>query len=116
MEYRIRVPRSANLAIRHDDGEVHIDDVAGNVQATARQGAIQLRIVADGTPPMIEAKSFIGSVNSDFDGTEESQPLHFGHTFTAGTSSAPQKLDLKVGYGDIVILKANEPKQPPPAT
>src|SRR5579871_6703454 len=40
MQYRIKVPRSAKLAIQHDDGEVNIDDVTGNVQAKARQGII----------------------------------------------------------------------------
>ena len=113
MEYRLRVPRTAKLAIQHDDGEVHIDDVSGNINAKARQGLIALHIVAGNMPPMIDAKSFIGTVNSDFDGTEKGHKVHFGHTFTEGTSSAPQKLDLQIGYGDIVILKAHEPKQPP---
>jgi hypothetical protein len=116
MQYRIKVPRNANLAIQHDDGEVNIDGIAGNVQAKVRQGLIELRIVAESVPPMIDAKSFVGTVNSDFDGTEKGQPLHFGHTFTEGAASAPQKLDLKIRYGDVVILKAHEPKEPPPST
>jgi hypothetical protein len=116
MEYRIRVPRNAKLAILHDDGEVHIDDITGNVQAKARQGLIALRIVAENMPPTIDAKSYIGTVNSDFDGAEKGQKIHFGHTFTEGAASASQKLDLKIGYGDIVILKAHEPKEPPPST
>ena len=111
--YEIKVPRNAKLAIQHDDGELHIDGITGNVQAKARQGLIHLRILAENMPPAIDAKSFIGTVNSDFDGTEKGQKLHFGHTFTEGVSSARQKLDLKIGYGDIVILKAHEPK---PAT
>jgi len=116
LEYRIKVPRTAKLFIQHDDGEVHIDDITGNVQAKARQGLIALRVEAENVPPMIDAKSYIGTVNSDFNGTEKWQRIHFGHTFTEGASSAPQKLDLKIGYGDIVILKAHEPKEPPPAT
>jgi hypothetical protein len=116
LEYRIKVPRNAKLAILHDDGEVHIDDITGNVQAKARQGLIALRIEAANMPPMIDAKSYIGTVNSDFDGAEKGQKIHFGHTFTEGAASAAQKLDLKIGYGDIVILKAHEPKEPPPAT
>jgi hypothetical protein len=115
LEYRIKVPRNAKLIVRHDDGEVHIDDVTGNIQATARQGLIALRIVAD-MPPAIDAKSYIGTVNSDFAGKETRQTLHFGHTFAAGPTSAPQSLHLKIGYGDIVILKAHEPKAPPPVT
>lgn len=116
LQYVIKVPRSAKLAIDHDDGEVNITGITGNVQAKARQGLIELLINAGNMPPMIDAKSYIGTVNSDFDGTEKNQYLHFGHTFTEGASSAPQKLDLKVSYGDIVILKAHAPKEPAPAT
>lgn len=116
MQYRVKAPRNAKLAILHDDGEVNIDDITGNVQAKARQGLIELHIPGENMPPAIEAKSYIGTVNSDFDGAEKGRPLHFGHTFTEGTASAPQKLDLKIGYGDIVILKAHQPKRPPPAT
>ncbi len=115
LEYHIKVPRNAKLIIKHDDGELHIDDVTGNIQATARQGLIALRLVTD-TPPAIDAKSYIGAVNSDFAGKETRQTLHFGHTFAAGPTSAPQSLHLKIGYGDIVILKAHEPKAPPPVT
>lgn len=116
LNYKIRVPRNTKLVIHHDDGEVNIDEISGNVDATARQGLIELRVIAENMPPMIDAKSFTGTVNSDFDGKETGQKLHFGHTFTEGAGSAPQKLNLKIGYGDIVILKAHEPKEPPPAT
>jgi hypothetical protein len=115
LEYTIKVPRTAKLVVHHDDGEVHIDDVTGNIEATARQGLIALRLEAN-APPEIDAKSYIGTVNSDFGGTETHQPLHFGHKFVEGTASAPQSLHLKIGYGDIVILKAHEPKAPPPVT
>lgn len=115
LEYVIKVPRNAKLIVKHEDGEVHVDDVTGNIEATARQGLIALRLVTE-TPPAIDAKSYIGSVTSDFDGTETLQRLHFGHKFVEGSSTAPQTLHLKIGYGDIVILKAHEPKAPPPVT
>jgi len=115
LEYVIRVPRNAKLVVTHDDGEVHIDDVTGNIQVTARQGLIALRLVTE-MPPAIDAKTYLGSVESDFPGKERLQPLHFGHTFVDDAKSAPQNLHLKVGYGDIVILKAHEPKTPPPVT
>jgi len=116
LDYTIKVPRSAKLVIHHDDGEVNILRISGNVDATARQGLIELLVDAPNMPPAIEAKSFIGTVNSDFDGAEKGQPIHFGHTFTDTTGAAAQQLNLKIGYGDIVILKAHEPKEPPPAT
>jgi hypothetical protein len=115
LEYVIKVPRNAKLIIKHDDGEVHVDDVTGNIQATARQGLIALRLVTD-MSPAIDASSFIGTVNSDFAGKETFQPLHFGHKFVGGAASAPQTLRLKIGYGDVVILQAHGPKAPPPVT
>ncbi len=120
LDYHIRVPRNANLIVKHDDGEVHVDDVTGNIQVTARQGLIALRLVSE-TPPAIDAKSYLGAVNSDFAGKETRQSLHFGHTFVEGATASPQKtapqsLHLKIGYGDIVILKAHDPKAPPPVT
>jgi hypothetical protein len=115
LEYVIKVPRSARLIVRHEDGEVHVDDVRGNILATARQGLIALRLVTD-MPPAIDARSYIGAVNSDFAGKETLQPPHFGHKFVEGSASARQTLHLKIGYGDIIILKAHEPKAPPPVT
>jgi hypothetical protein len=115
LEYVIKVPRNARLIVKHDDGEVQVDDVTGDIQATARQGVIVLRLATE-ILPVIDAKSFIGTVNSDFAGKETRQTLHFGHTFVDDAKSAPQHLNLRIGYGDIVILKAHEPKSPPPVT
>jgi hypothetical protein len=115
LEYVIKVPRNAKLIVKHEDGDVHVDDVTGNIQATARQGLIALRLVSE-MPPAIDAKSYIGTVNSDFAGKEKLQPLHFGHKFEEGAASAPQTLHLRIGYGDIVILKAHEPQRPQPVT
>src|SRR5579863_6508629 len=47
LEYRIKVPRNAKLIVKHDDGEVHVDDVAGNIQVTSRQGLIALRLTGE---------------------------------------------------------------------
>jgi hypothetical protein len=115
LEYVIKVPRNAKLVVKHEDGEVHVDDVTGNIQITARQGLIALRLESE-MPPAIDAKSDLGSVNSDFAGSEKRHPFPFGHTFVEGASTAPQNLHLRIGFGDIVILKAHEPKAPPPAT
>jgi hypothetical protein len=111
----IKVPRTAKLIVKHGDGEVHVDDVTDNIRATARQGLIELRVVSE-MPPAIDAKSYVGALNSDFAGKETLQPLHFGHKFEKRASTAPQTLHLRIGYGDIVILKAHEPQRPGPAT
>jgi len=114
LEYRIKVPRNAKLIVKHDDGEVHIDDIGGNIEVKARQGLIALRLLSE-TPLSIDAKSDLGSINSDFAGNETRRPWPFGHQFVQSASPAPQSLRLRIGYGDIVILKAHNPKAPPPA-
>ncbi len=75
LEYVIKVPRNAKLIVKHDDGEVHVDDVSGSIQVTARQGLIAVRLDND-VPPAIDAKAFIGTVNSDFAGKEARQTVH----------------------------------------
>src|SRR5580704_589886 len=96
LDYVIKVPRNAKLIVKHDDGEVHVDDVTGNIQVTARQGLIALRLTGE-MPPAIDAKSDLGSVNSDFAGGQTRRPWPFGHTFVEGASTAPQNLHLKIG-------------------
>jgi hypothetical protein len=115
LEYRIRVPRNAKVIVKHEDGEVHVDGVAGNVQVTARQGLITLRLAGE-TQPSIDAKSDAGSVISDFAGNETRRPWPFGHRLIEGTSAASQNLQLRIGFGDIVILKAHNPQTPRPVT
>ena len=107
----IKVPRNAKLIVNHEAGEVHVDDVAGNIQVKAVQGLIALRLTGE-TPRSIQAKSDLGSVNSDFPGSESRRPWPFGHEFVQGTAANTQNLDLKIGFGDIVILKAHEPVTP----
>jgi len=111
LEYLIKVPRNAKLIVKHGAGEVHVDDVAGNIQVNAVQGLIALRLTGE-LPRSIQAKSDLGSVNSDFPGNESRHPWPFGHEFVEGTAANTQSLDLKIGFGDIVILKAHEPVAP----
>lgn len=111
LEYRIKVPRNARLVIDHNEGEVYIDDIAGNIQAHTLQGEIIVHLTGD-APRDINAKAASGSVESDFPGRETRQCCLLGHSFLVQNSAATQKLDLRIGYGDIVILKLNNPPDP----
>lgn len=103
-EYSIKVPRAARLEIDHDHGEVNITGVTGDIRAASRYGPILLRLPADGHYA-IDAHCGIGTVYSDFAGEAHRRHL-FGASFASETE-AKQKLDLKVGMGDIMILKMN---------
>jgi len=106
LEYSIKIPRAARLEINHDHGEVNIAGVTGDIHATSRYGPIVLRLPADGHYA-IDAHCRIGSVYSDFSGDEKRHHL-FGESFAGAESAAPQKLNLKVGMGDVIILKTRE--------
>jgi len=111
LEYRIKVPRNAKLTVEHDLGEVHIDDIRGEIHADNYMGLITVR-VPDGQYA-IDAKTKLGAVNSDFLGDEKSKKW-LGHTFLASGPADAQKVFLRVKYGDIIVLKMNRP--PPPAS
>jgi hypothetical protein len=111
LDYHIKVPRNAKLIVKHDDGEVHIAEVAGSIDASAHQGLIAVSVTGD-TPPSIDAKSKFGTINSDFPGTEKAHELFIGHTFIDGGASAAQSLKLRMAYGDIVIGKAYQAAAP----
>jgi hypothetical protein len=62
----------------------------------------------------IHAKSKFGDVNNDFPGEERRRWWVVGHRIAHQDSPAPHKLDLRVKFGDIVILKTRVPKSPEP--
>lgn len=104
LDYHIKVPRSAKLVIEHKDGEVHITDVAGSIDASVHQGLISVFVLGD-APPSIDAKSKFGTINSDFAGQEKAHELFIGHTFIEAGTTAAQSLKLRMTYGDIIIGK-----------
>lgn len=108
LEYDIKVPRNAKIVVRHDAGNIYMDEITGNVDAEARQGQIALRLTGD-APRAIDAKSVSGSVNSDFPGRETRKVFTFGHQFV-DSASAAQSLHLRIGFGDIILLKAHDPR------
>lgn len=114
LQYQIKVPWNTRLVIQHRDGEVYLNEVLGDIRATATQGSIILHLPED-RQYAIDAKSVSGSVNSDFAGHEKLKPLLVGHQFTEDNPGAAQKLFLRIGYGDIVILKEHSPSYPGPA-
>jgi hypothetical protein len=115
VEYRIRAPRTAKLVITRHFGEVNVDGLVSDIEATLARGQIVLHLPEDGQYS-INAKCDIGNVNSDYEGQEKRLGgwWFFGHRVESGNSSAPHKLNLRVGYGDIVILKTRIPKAPEP--
>lgn len=109
LAYVVKVPRDSKLVITHNIGDVNVEEVTGDIRASALQGMIFLHLPEDAKYD-INAKTAIGRVKSDFEGsTQRRFPL--GDSFLE-SPSAPHKLDLRIRFGDIVIFKTEQPKEP----
>jgi hypothetical protein len=111
VDYEIHAPRKLALAIEHGKGGVYVTDMDGDIQANVRDGQITLRLPEAGVYS-IEAHTGIGEIYSDFGG-EEKYNIHFGKRLTKASDTG-HKLNLRVGFGDIMILKT--PYHPRPVT
>jgi hypothetical protein len=115
LEYRIKAPRTARIVANHRVGDVNIDGVEGDIQVALLEGQIFLHLSEEGVYD-INAKSAFGHVNSDFPGPQTRRWWFLGHRSVDDGLPAAHKLNLRVGYGDIVILKTRVPKGPEPLT
>jgi hypothetical protein len=112
LDYRIKAPSSARLTIDHDHGEVHISGITGDIHAIDHMVQITVQLPELGQYA-IDAKSKLGAIDSDLHG-DEHRRLKFGHSFVHQASSSSQKLYLRMGFGDITILKVSRPLTPAP--
>jgi hypothetical protein len=113
LEYHIKAPANAKIIADHTLGYVNIDGLAGDIQVTVAQGEILLHLPEDEKYD-IHARSSVGSVNSDFSELEKRTGWLLGHRSIEENSAAMHKLNLKVGFGDIVILRIHTPGSPDP--
>jgi len=111
LESHMYVPRAARLAIENGSGNVYVEDVTGNIEASVGQGTILLRLPEEGHYE-IDARSKWGSVTSDFAGQARKSRWLVGHQFAGHEEAGAKKLYLRAGYGDIIILKERQPKGP----
>ena len=114
LEYHLKVPRNIHLVIDQGANSVFIDDVRGDIDAQINRGALTLHLPQEGQYD-IDAKTNLGHVMSEFPGKMGRRTFPLGHDFVQPASSVP-KLHLRVGYGDITILKIVKPSYPGPLT
>jgi hypothetical protein len=110
VEYHIKAPSTARLIADHDVGDVNVDGLVSDINVTLRQGTILLHL-PELRQYAIHAKSDCGNVNSDFPGQKRRT---WWLTQRAANEDSPgtPKLNLKVVFGDILILKTRVPKPP----
>ena len=112
LEYQIKAPANARIIDEHHDvGEVNIDGLTGDIEVNLLQGEIMLHLPEEGQYT-IHAKSDFGNVNSDFSSMDKRRWWLVGHQSENGNTAAQHKLNLRVGFGDIVLLKIRIPKPP----
>jgi hypothetical protein len=111
MQYAIKAPRWARLAIAHDSGNVYVSGFTGDIQARNGSGQITLHVPENGRYA-IDAKSNFGAVNSDFSGPKRGNLI--GRALLTKAPPGAQKLFARIGFGDIVILKIRKPQSPGP--
>jgi len=103
-DYRVRVPRGANLIIRHGSGDVIVENVGGDIDAAARSGTILLQVPA-AAQYSVDAKSKSGGdIYSELTGDSHHNML-FGERLTAFAPAPAHRLRLRIGFGGIVIQK-----------
>jgi hypothetical protein len=113
ISYHLWVPRDTRLAIHHETGEVNVEGTAAGIEAELRRGELFLYL-PDAVAYSTHAKCAYGSINAPGDPTLKPEHLHLGHILDQQASGKANDLNLKVGYGDIYIMR--QTPAPAPAT
>jgi hypothetical protein len=106
IKYRIHAPRASKLIVNENRGGVNVSDISGDIHATVINGQITLTLAPAGRYA-IDAQAKLGTVDSDFEGSDQHHLL--GEGFSHEEKPPAANLYLRVRVGDIVILKLNGP-------
>lgn len=104
VSYHLWVPRDTRLAIHHRDGEVNVEGVAAAIEASLRMGQIFVYLPAE-VPFTTNAVTKLGSINVPGDPKLKPTYVHLGRKLVQPVAPNAHVLNLKVGYGDIYLLK-----------
>ena len=107
LEYHIKAPYNAKLAVDHGTGEVYVDNLVSDIHVTVRNGGITLLLPQEGGYN-IDAKSDFGGVTAGLPGSDKRRPWLLGHQLVQRTAAAPT-LYLRAVFGDITILRMQQP-------
>ncbi len=110
VRYELRVPRDSHLVIGHGGGNILIDNVTGSIDARNREGDITVILPGPG-PYSIDARSKMGTVISDFDGTPHVK-YFVGEKLDSASGPGAHPIHLRVGFGGITI-KEMQPEAVP---
>lgn len=109
LEYKLKVPQSVFLQVKHGIGEVRIKNMLADIEATVRIGELTVE-VSEAVRFDLDARAKIGEVESDFGG-QYNRPKVLGAKMLDETNrSEPHKLYLRVGIGGVAVKKLDGAK------
>jgi hypothetical protein len=105
LDYLIKVPRQSSLLIKHGIGEVEVNNVSGDIEATASIGEIRLRLPEDQSYA-VDAHVRIGDVSSEFGQTTHRKgPFAVGAKLAGEPAAPTRRIFLRVGIGNVQVSK-----------
>ena len=104
LEYKVKVPQSIFLKVKHSIGEVRITNIIGDIEATCKIGEIVLNL-PEKERYDVDARVRIGDVESEFGGQYNRQKLLGAKLVEEVNRSEPHKLYLRVGIGEVSVKK-----------
>lgn len=114
VEYQIHAPRDSKLVIHHGTGDVMVNHIVADIEATGHAGDIVLLLPESGQYS-IDAKSKIGTVSSDFEGDSERRRF-VGIRYAHAASPPAHRIYLRMGLGGITIKESPRSAEPPVGT
>ena len=96
----VHVPRNSRVVVHQDHGYVWVSDVAGDIEVDSHTGDMIVMLPGAGQYS-IDARTRMGSVSSDFEGSGHKQFL-VGTHFVHGQASG-RRIFLRMGRGSITI-------------
>ncbi len=101
VRYELSVPSGSKLVIHHGGGNILIDNMTADIDASDREGDIVVTLPGPG-PFAIDARSKMGTVISELPGQAHSNHL-VGEKFTGTGGPSAHAIRLRVGFGGITI-------------
>ena len=100
VNYRIRMPFDANLALRCVDGDITIRGVVGQQRILLNYGDIEIDIPSVRRLRSLRAHTWLGYVQSDLHGEDKAG---FGPTISYWNPNGEQNIYVKVRMGGVFV-------------
>jgi hypothetical protein len=107
--YKVKVPQTVFLKVKHGIGEVRIKNMLADIEATVRIGELAVE-VSESLRFDLDARTKIGEVASEFGGQYNRPKLLGAKMMDETNRSEPHKLYLRVGIGEVTVKKLDAAK------